>query len=356
MFEFRFADSAALQFLWLIPVVCFLLWWTNKHTRQVINAKISPRIAKVLMRSVAVQKRQFKVFLQCLTLAFFVLGLARPQSGETHEKAKSEGLEIALVVDVSNSMLAEDVRPSRLELARRELDRFIDSLSGDKVALVAFAGSAVTLSPLTNDKAAMKMYIDSLNTNTVSTQGTDFRKALTEAYTALQRGGLEGDEHLHVTKVIVVVSDGEDNEKGAVGAAEKIAAEGVRIFTLGFGTQNGGQIPVRDNNGNLLGYKKDKNGEVVNTKFVDDSLKALAQAGKGTFQQVTFGGDAVRGLKANIDALQRTQFATMEVNQYSEHYQLFLFTGIVLALLELLLGGRQREGRIWKGRFEVKQQ
>jgi Ca-activated chloride channel family protein len=352
MFDYRFADRAALQLLGLIPIILLMLWWTGKRTQQIITSQIHPKISKFLLRSLAVGKRRLKIFLQCLTVFFFVLALARPQSGESRQKAKSEGLEIMLAVDVSNSMMAEDARPSRLELARRELERFIDGLSGDKVGIVAFAGSAVLLSPMTSDKAALRMYLESLNTNAVTTQGTDFRKALSECYNALQRGGIDGDENRQITKVIVIASDGEDNEKGALTQAEKIASEGVRIFTLGFGTEQGGQIPMRDNNGNLVGYKKDRSGQVVVTKSTGESLKALAEAGKGTFQQVTFGGDAIKNLKANIDQLQKAQFDTMEINHYNEHYQFFLLTGILLALIELFLGERKAEGRLWRGRFE----
>lgn len=353
MFEYRFEDRAALQFLFLIPVMVLLIWWTTKRTRQIVTSQIAPKISDFLLRSVSSRKRRLKLILQCLALFFFVVALARPQSGESKQKAKSEGLEIMLALDVSNSMLAEDARPSRLELAKREIERFLDSLSGDKVGLVAFAGSAVTLSPMTTDKSAMKMFIESLNTNAVTTQGTDFRRALSECYLDLQRGGIDGDDDKSVTKVIVIVSDGEDNEKGAIDQAEKIAGEGIRIFALGVGTEQGGQIPMRDNNGNLLGYKKDKSGQTVITKSTGDSLKALAEAGKGTYQQITFGGDAVRNLKASIDQLQRTQMDTAEITNYNEHYQAFLFLGIVLALLELFLGERKAEGRIWKGRFEI---
>jgi Ca-activated chloride channel family protein len=288
-------------------------------------------------------------------MLFFVVALARPQSGEGKQKAKSEGLEIMLAVDVSNSMLAEDVRPSRIELARRELSRFIDMLSGDKVGIVAFAGSAILLSPMTNDKGALKMFLESLSPDAVSTQGTDFKKALSESYTALQRGGLDSDEGKQITKVIVVASDGEDNEKGALDYAQKISGDGVRIFTLGFGTEAGGQIPVRDKDGNMVGYRKDHSGQTIVTKSTGQSLQSLADAGKGTYQQVTFGGDAMKLLKQNIDNLQRTQFDSMEVSHYNEHYQVFLFVGIVLALLEMFLGDRRAEGRLWRGRFEVPQ-
>jgi Ca-activated chloride channel family protein len=283
----------------------------------------------------------------------FVFALARPQSGEGKQKAKSEGLEIVIAVDVSNSMLAEDVRPSRLELAKKELTRFLDSLGGDKVGLVAFAGSAILLSPLTTDKSALKMFIESLSPTAVATQGTDFKKALLEASNALKRGGTDAEEVPNVTRVIVVASDGEDNEKGGLDTAQKIADEGMRIFTLGFGTEGGGQIPVRDERGQMIGHKKDKDGQTVVSRLTGEALKALSEAGKGTYQQVTFGGDSIKNLRAAIDQLQKAQFDTMEVSHYNELYQTFLFFGVILALIELLLGERRSEGRIWRGRFEV---
>jgi Ca-activated chloride channel family protein len=353
MFDYRFEDRAAFQLLFLVPIVLLMVWWTAKRTQQVIHAQISPRLSQFLMRSLSPSKRKLKLWLQCLAVLFFVVALARPQSGEGKQKAKSEGLEMVLVVDVSNSMLSEDARPSRLELAKKELTRFLDLLSGDKVGIVAFAGSAITLSPLTSDKSALKMYIESLSTDAVSTQGTDFRRAITEAAGDLNRGGTESDENTKVTRVIVIASDGEENEKGGLEAAKKAAAEGIRIYTLGFGTEAGGQIPVRDHQGNLVGYKKDRSGQTVITKSTGEALRALAEAGQGTFQQVTFGGDAVKILKSNIDQLQRKQLDTMEVSHYNEHYQAFLAIGIVLALLEILLGERRIPGRLWRGRFEV---
>lgn len=357
MFDFRFADKAALQFLALIPVLFILVRWMAGRTRQVLSSQLSPKVQAYLTRSLAPSRRKLKLWLQCLTILFFVLALARPQSGESLQKAKSEGLEMVLAIDVSNSMLSEDARPSRLELAKRELNRFIDSLSGDKVGLVAFAGSAILLSPMTADKNALKMYIESLSPETVSTQGTDFKKALNESYQALQRGGLGEEEGAPggsgATRVIVVASDGEDNEKGGLDTAKKISDQGVRIYTLGFGTEAGGKIPMRDRNGNLVGYKKTKDGQDVVSRSTGEALKALADAGKGDFHQVTFGGDAVKILKDNIDKLQRAQIDSMEVTHYNEHYQLFLLLGILLALLEIFLGERKKEGRLWKGRFEV---
>ena len=352
MAEFRFADPAAFRLLWLIPVLLILVGWNRRRSVRLLNARVSARLAPFLLRTVSTTKRRVKLTLQVLTLALFVLALARPQSGESKQKAKSEGLEIMLAVDVSNSMLAEDTRPSRLELAKRELTRLLDTLSGDKVGLVAFAGSAILLSPLTSDKGALKMYIDSLSPDAVATQGTNFHKALSESFNALNRGGADGgDDSPKMTRVIVIASDGEDNEKGGLDTAQKIAAAGIRIFTLGFGTEQGGQIPVRDRQGNLVGYKKDSAGKTVVSKSTGEALRALSDAGRGTFQQVTFGGDSIKNLKANIDQLQRTQLDTMEITHYDEHYRWPLAAGITVALIELFLGDRRREGRPWRGRF-----
>jgi Ca-activated chloride channel family protein len=151
----------------------------------------------------------------------------------------------------------------------------------------------------------------------------------------------------------VVASDGEDNEKGGLDTAKKIADSGVRIYTLGFGTEQGGRIPRRDRYGNLAGYKRSKAGQEIISKSTGRALKELADAGKGEYHQVTFGGDAVKILKDSIDRLQKAQIDSMEVTHYNEHYQIFLLIGIMLALLEILLGERRSEGRIWRGRFEV---
>ncbi len=353
MFEYRFEDPAALQLMWLIPLIVFLIWWTGQRRAQVIQGQISGPIAKYLTRSLSLRKRKWKLILQCVTLFFFVFALARPQSGEGKQKAKSEGLEIMIVIDVSNSMLAEDARPSRLELAKREISRFLDLLGGDKVGLVAFAGSAILLSPLTNDKSALKMFLESLTPESVATQGTDFKRALTEANQALNRGGVDSDQDTKITRVIILASDGEETEKGGLDAAQKIAEGGARIYTLGFGTENGGQIPVRDKTGTMVGYKKDRKGQPVISKFTGDALKSLAEAGKGQYLQVSFGGDAVKNLRDSIDQLQKAQYESLEVSNYEEHYQIFLFFGLLFALLELFLGERKPDGRIWRGRFEV---
>ncbi len=350
---FRFADPSALNFLYLIPVLIFLYWYVGKARRKRFAQVFDARQLQFVSQSQSRGRSRAKLAVQLLAAVFFVLALARPQSGEGKQKAKSEGLEIMFVVDVSNSMMAEDVRPSRLELAKRELGRFVDDLGGDRVGLVAFAGSAVLLSPLTSDKNGLKMFLESLSVESVSTQGTDFKKALTEASQALYRGGAEANEDSSITRVIVVVSDGEENEKGGLETAKEISTRGAKIYTLGIGTAQGGKIPLRDKRGNLVGYKKNRSGEVVISKSTGEALKELAEAGGGQYQHVTLGGDAVRNLKNQLSNLERKQFESMDVAHYNELYQWFLAVGLFFAFLDLLLGERRREGRLWRGRFEV---
>lgn len=318
-----------------------------------IKRAIGQKLAPFLLSSISNARRWWKFALRSVVLVLFVFALARPQSGESEKKVKSEGVEIFVLVDVSRSMLAEDTKPSRLQLAKKEINRLLNMMEGDKVGLIAFAGSSILLSPLTPDKPAVKMFVDSLIPDAVKTQGTEFRKALQEAGSAFSRGGVEDDNESVVTKVIIIASDGEDNEPGAIDAARELADKGIRIFTLGFGTEKGGPIPVRDERGVLRGYKKDRAGKTVISTTKGTVLKSLAQEGKGSFHHVTFGGNAISSLYDEIKKLERSEFESAEMTDYDENYQVFLFFGLLMALMELLLKERASQRKIWRGRFEV---
>lgn len=349
----HFENPAAFQLLLLVVLLLCFAFWRLARARKILAEIFGPSRMDLLAQSVSWSKRKLKIVLQCLALALLIFSLARPQSGESRQKATSEGLEIMLAVDVSTSMLAEDVKPSRLALTQQELYRFLDLLGGDKVGLVAFAGSAVLLSPLTTDKSALKMYIDSLSPTSVSNQGTEFRKALSESENALKRGGIDQDAETAVTKVIVIISDGENHDEKVLELAGKIAGAGVRIYTLAVGTEKGAPIPLRDERGESMGFKKDRNGQVVLSASTGQSLAKLAEAGRGTFRFLTFGGGGVRELIADLNRLEKSQFDSTEITNYREDYQIFLLFGILLALIELILGERKGAGRIWRGRFEA---
>lgn len=349
----RFANPQAFAWLWCIPVLILVVLALEVRGRRRLAKTFGGRIAPFLSSSVSPLKRRLKLALKCLAIFFFVVALARPQMGKSTQEVKAQGVELVLAVDVSNSMLAEDVKPSRLEHAKTELAKLVDMLGGNKVGLVAFAGSAALLSPLTTDVGSLKMFIEGLSTQSVATQGTNIRDALDEAKNAFERGGIESDETVRVTRVILLVSDGEDQEKGAVQLANKLAGEGVRIFAIAFGTERGGPIPMRDERGFLAGFKRDKSGQNVISAVHGDFLRELARIGNGSFHHATFGGMEAREVKADLDKLEKAEFASSMATNYDERFQIPLFLGLVCALIEFMLGSRRPTGRVWRGRFEV---
>lgn len=353
MSDMRFESIKALTFLWLVPVLYFLGRYFAKRAAAKMARQLNEKLQPFLTASLSLGKRAMKMRLELIVLALLILAYARPQTGEGRLQVKNEGIEILFLVDISNSMLAEDVRPSRLELMKTELSRFIEMSGGDRMGLVAFAGSAVLLSPMTTDQEAIKMYVESLSPNAVTTQGTDFASALQEAKDAFVRGGLGQEEGTQVTRAIVVLSDGEDQEPGAMKVAEELLKDGIHIFSLAFGTEQGGAIPVRDEMGVLRGYKRGKDGQVIMSKTKGTVLKELAQAGSGSFYHATFHGDAITSLRDDIEKLKKSQFENGEIRSYNEHFQTILFIAFLIALFELWLGERKAKGRIWKGRFEV---
>lgn len=350
---FRFENIAAFNYLWLIPVIILIGIFFDRRSRKRMETAIGSRLYPFLSSSVSRKKRSIKTALQVLAVLCFVLALARPQMGESQQEVKSEGVEIIFAVDVSESMMAEDVKPSRLAQAKAELSRLVDLMPGNKVGIVAFAGSAALLSPLTNDPGAIKMYLESLEPSSVSSQGTNFTEALKISKEAFERGGVTTDDTVKVTRVILIASDGEDHEQGALDEAKKMAQEGIRIFSLAYGTEKGGAIPVRDGMGFLKGYKKDRQGQTILTTVKGDALRALAEAGQGSFYFATFGGEQTKLLVEDISKLEKAQLDTTMAVQYEERFQTILMIGVIIALLELFLGERRTSFRFWKGRYEV---
>lgn len=351
--NFKFENPS---FLYLIVVVILLFIisnWQEKRRQQEMQKAFGKRLLPFLTKSVSLKKRRLKTILQFFSLVFLLVAAARPQFGESKQEVKSQGIEMIIAFDVSNSMMTEDVRPNRLEFAKAELNRFLDLMVGSKIGLVAFAGSAALISPITTDSSSIRLFIETLSTEAISNQGTEFKKALEVSQEAFKRGGQETDPTSKVTRVILIFSDGEDQEAGALDYAESLVKDGVRIFTVAVGTENGGSIPERDNSGYLRGYKKDKSGQTVVSTAKGDALKGLAQKGEGSFYYASFGGDYLKKLADDLNQLEKTEFESQLQVQYEERYQIFLLLSLLLILLEIIISERQAEFRLWKGRFEV---
>lgn len=339
---FRFESQEYLFWLWIIPIVVVAGFFTLKWQKKKISKIFGAKIWAFLTSSLSNKKRRAKWILECLVLAFLILALARPQLGSSLQEVKSEGVEMVILFDVSTSMMAEDVKPSRLELAKSEVKKLLGMTAGDKVGLVAFAGSAFLMSPLTTDYSALSMYIDSLSPESVSSQGTEIKPALEEAEQAFKRGGAEEDEHSKATRVILVVSDGEDHEEGALTLARKLNGEGIKIYTMGLGTEQGASIPERDEFGYLKGYKKDEKGQVITTAHKGEFMRKLAAAGGGTYSYIVGGGAQMDALKKELNRLEKAQFETQMATEYDERFQVPLAIAVILALIELLLGERKK--------------
>jgi Ca-activated chloride channel homolog len=216
-------------------------------------------------------------------------------------------------------------------------------LGGHKIGILAFAGSAAVISPLTQDIAAVKMYIESLDTQTISTQGTRFESALDAADSAFERGSANTDTLSGITKVLLIASDGEDHEKGALDKAKKLTEKGIRIFSVAYGTEKGGTIPQRDARGFLRGYKKDRSGNPVITAVKGDALRALAKEGQGFFTFATTDSAFIKDLASQLDLLKKAQFETQMQVQYDEQFQIPLLIALLLGLIEILMTDIKRK-------------
>lgn len=332
-----------------LPAIYFLI---EKRNLSGLNKSFGPKVAAYLTQSLSSVKRRWQLLVQLLGLSLIVVALARPQTGARQQEIRSEGVELLILADVSDSMRAEDVKPSRLAQMKIELSKLLELMPGNKIGIIAFAGSSALLSPLTTDPNALRMYIESLDTDSVSTQGTNFEVALSYAKEAFERGGVTQDSESRSTRVILVVSDGEDQEQGALQAAKTLADEDVRIFTMAYGTEKGGAIPVHDAFGSMTGFKKDSSGQTVLTQVRGKFLSELAEAGKGKFYFAYFNGDHLRGFVSDVDRLEKTQFESNMMTQYDEKFTWPLLAGFILLMVSFLINDRRSEETEWKGKYE----
>ena len=262
---------------------------------------------------------------------FLVLALSRPQIGTTLEIVKRSGLDIMIGVDISASMLAEDIKPNRLLKAKHAVSSFVDRLEGDRVGLIAFAGDSFVQCPLTVDYAAAKLLLDALNIDTISQSGTEISQAIEVAAASFNQ---EEDKY----KVLVFFTDGEDHGKKPVEAARAAANQGIRIFCVGVGLPNQGTpIPLRQSNGKLQGYKHDRNGTPIVTKLEDALLREIVQLTGGNYYQATPGGAEIDRLLAALAAIEKREIEERQFTQYEDRFQYFLAFALLFLVWEFLL-------------------
>lgn len=344
----NWAEPRWLWALVLLPVLWLALERAAVKRRKRLEAFADPalwdRIAPELDWRAPVRKGRMLL----LSLLFAILALARPQWGSHEETMKVTGMDILIVLDVSNSMEAEDIVPSRLKKAKHLIRSMLERLEGDRVGIVAFAGSAFTASPLTTDLDYIKETVDTLSTRSVLNQGTDIAAALDTAYRALDRGAEESSEsrgqaaQASVSKLVLLISDGEDQEHGAEEMARKIRGAGIRLYSFGVGSPQGAQIPVRDEQGLLHGYKRDRRGEGVVSRLDPRALETLAREGGGRFWMVTPAETELEELLKELGAFNRKEFAERRYVVREDRFQFPLAVAVLILFIELGLPARRR--------------
>ncbi len=318
-----------LYLLFILPVlvVIFLLnlYWKRKKQREFGDLEVIKRLSPERSRF----KPALKLGVILLALAMLIIGLVNPKIGTKVETVKREGIDIVFAMDVSKSMLAEDVAPNRLEKSKQIVSQIINQLGSDRIGIVAYAGSAFPVLPITTDYSVAKMFLQSMSPDMVSSQGTSLDDAI-------KLSGTYFDDKSKTSKLLILISDGEDHSEGAQTAAEEAKKLGMKIVTIGLGTEKGGTIPLKKN-GRVESYQRDNNGEVVITKLNPNSLATIAKITDGGYINGNNTHDVLDYIKGTLDKIQKTEFEATQMADFQSQFQWFLGIAFVLLFIDIFL-------------------
>ncbi|MAB58783.1 MAG: BatB protein [Aequorivita sp.] len=319
--------------LFAIPVivVVFLLLLVWKRTVQ--KRFVDKELLKKLSPNRSLFKSVLKVLVLCLAIACLSFALVNPKIGTKLETVKREGVDIVFALDVSKSMLAEDIAPNRLEKAKQLITQIINGLAGDRIGIIGYAGSAFPQVPITSDFSSAKLFLSGMNTDMVSSQGTAITQAIELAQTFY-------DDEDQTNRVLFIISDGEDHEGNVSTIAEEAAEKGIRIFTIGVGTLEGGPIPIKEN-GVLQYYKRDQNNEQVITRLSEETLKEIAKTANGEYIDGSNTKVVVDQVKAILNGMDKKEFEAKQFTDFKDQFQWFLAGALFLLVLDVFLLERQ---------------
>ncbi len=323
---FRFGEPLYLYLLLILPILVVFYLYSNYRRRKKLSQYGDPELMAHLMPEVSKYRPDVKFGLVTAALAMIIFMLARPQFGSKMETVKRQGVETVVALDISNSMLAQDVTPSRLEKSKKLVSRLVETFNNDKVAMIVFAGEAFTQLPITSDYISAKMFLETISPSLISTQGTDLRGAIDLAMRSFTPN--EG-----VGRAIVLITDGENHEGGAVEAAKAAADKGVRVFVLGVGSPDGSPIPIEGTND----FRRDKDGNVVVTKLNEQMCQEVAKAGNGMYVRVDNTNNAERALNAEINKLAKADVETQIYTEFDEQFDVLAWLAIILLVADILL-------------------
>lgn len=326
---FRFENPIYLYALAIIPLLALLHYGTNILRRRRLKKYGDMELLKPLMPDVSRWRPEVKFWLVNLALAMMIVCLARPQYGTKIDTRTRKGIEAIIALDVSNSMLAEDVTPSRLAKSKMLISSLVDNMVDDKVGLIVYAGEAYTQLPITSDYVSAKMFLDNISPDMIAVQGTDIARAIRLAtHSFTQQEG--------VGRAIFVITDGEDNEGGAVEAAKDALKKGMNVYVLGVGSPEGSPIPIPGGRG----YLTDNSGNTVVSKLNEEMCREIAQAGGGAYIYVDNSSSAQAALQRHVDKLAKAEMESVLYSEYDEHFGDFAWAALVLLLVDLFILAR----------------
>ena len=321
----RFEDPAFLWLLWVIPalVLVRLIGWRRRRAK--LRKLGDPELLKQLMPHISKYRPTVKFVLMLAALALLIVMVARPQMGSKISNEKRNGIETMICLDISNSMLAEDVAPSRLDKSKMLIENLVDNFTNDKIGLIVFAGDAFVQLPITSDYVSAKMFLQNTTPALIQTQGTNFAAAIdlaTKSFT----------QQDHVGRAIIVITDGENHEPGAEDAVKAAKNKGINVFILGIGSTKGAPIPMGDGS-----YLKDRTGNTVMTALNEQMCRQLAQAGSGQYIHVDNTSDAEQALNDDLSKLQKGETDTVIYSEYDEQFQAVGILVILLLILDICM-------------------
>ncbi len=322
---FRFENPAFLYLLIIIPVIIVIRLLEMRKRKLKLKKFGDLSLLKQLMPDVSSSRKSLKFWLMIAALALLIVMLARPQMGTKISQEKRKGIEVIISLDISNSMRAGDVVPSRLDKSKMLVENMVDNFTNDKVGLVVFAGDAFIQLPITSDYVSAKMFLQNTDPSLIATQGTDLAGAIelsSKSFTQQDKVG----------RAILIITDGEDHEGGAIEAAEKARKNGIRVFVLGVGSTKGSPVP--DGNG---GYMKDNSGQEVISALNEEMCKQVAQAGGGAYIHVDNTSLAQRQLNDELTKLQKGDISSVVYSEYDEQFQAVGILVLILLIIEMLI-------------------
>jgi Ca-activated chloride channel family protein len=333
-------DAIYLLFLLIIPLLTAANWWYNKQLDERREKFFGPQLFQKLRKGFWPLGKKIKSISLYIGLALLIIAASGPKIGTEVREVKRQGVDLLIALDLSASMNAEDVKPSRLEKAKYEINRLIDRLNGDRVGLIVFTGEAFLQSPMTLDYSALRLFLNIAETSQMPSSTTNFSAAMEAAAEAFQTA--EGEKN-SAAKVLLIVSDGENQGDSYDESLQQLLEQNVSIYTLGIGTEAGTTIPIYGPNGSLMGYKRDSQGQVVNTKLQPEVLRSIAKNGEGRYYEIRNGSSGIDAFLGRLDDLQQGEFASQKYTGFENQYQWLAGISLVFLLLGMVFPNTRRD-------------